>query len=322
MTNANGLLYNVMAIPHICERNALAYARKREEIVTDEKCRKIRRIYEIFVALWTGLVGALFIAQVWSIYGSAESEPYTTEIIRKKFSQISVFVWIWLIAVLLGGVGSLLFPEEKPRLKAYISPQKTLLRLKGLLPEYGEHWTALYRRQRIRCVVYAVVGVFCALALALCGTWLLQKNYVPVRDSAFFQEGDGVSDRLLRMLPWALLAVAAVAATAVYRSISLQKDCAYVKAQIAASKRQTNTEAYAAAPEEKGAQRAKRFYAMEKAHAEKKKTRRANERLAAITRIVLGVCAIALIVVGVANGGMTDVFDKAVKICTQCIGLG
>ncbi len=32
--------------------------------------------------------------------------------------------------------------------------------------------------------------------------------------------------------------------------------------------------------------------------------------------------ALALIVLGVLNGGLRDVFVKAANICTECIGLG
>ena len=39
-------------------------------------------------------------------------------------------------------------------------------------------------------------------------------------------------------------------------------------------------------------------------------------------RTVLLVAAIVLIVAGVFNGSARDVFGKAVKICTECIGLG
>jgi hypothetical protein len=41
-----------------------------------------------------------------------------------------------------------------------------------------------------------------------------------------------------------------------------------------------------------------------------------------IVRGVLLAAGIALIVVGIVNGGMADVFEKARNICTQCIGLG
>lgn len=41
-----------------------------------------------------------------------------------------------------------------------------------------------------------------------------------------------------------------------------------------------------------------------------------------IIKCVLVAAAIVLIVLGVINGGIGDVFGKAVRICTECIGLG
>ena len=41
-----------------------------------------------------------------------------------------------------------------------------------------------------------------------------------------------------------------------------------------------------------------------------------------VLRIFVLIIAICLIGFGIANGGMTDVLSKAVKICTECIGLG
>ena len=39
-------------------------------------------------------------------------------------------------------------------------------------------------------------------------------------------------------------------------------------------------------------------------------------------RVGVAVVGVVLVVVGILNGGMQDVFAKAVKICTECIGLG
>ena len=39
-------------------------------------------------------------------------------------------------------------------------------------------------------------------------------------------------------------------------------------------------------------------------------------------RMVLLAAAVVLIVVGIFNGSARDVFGKAVKICTECVGLG
>lgn len=41
-----------------------------------------------------------------------------------------------------------------------------------------------------------------------------------------------------------------------------------------------------------------------------------------VIRAVLITAAVLLIVFGVLNGGARDVMTKAVKICSECIGLG
>ncbi|MBE6675756.1 MAG: thioredoxin [Clostridia bacterium] len=41
-----------------------------------------------------------------------------------------------------------------------------------------------------------------------------------------------------------------------------------------------------------------------------------------VVRSVLIAAAVLMIVFGIFNGGMHDVLQKAIKICTECIGLG
>ena len=48
----------------------------------------------------------------------------------------------------------------------------------------------------------------------------------------------------------------------------------------------------------------------------------APHRNAGIARLFLYIVAIICILVGVSNGGLFDVFVKAINICTECIGLG
>lgn len=47
-----------------------------------------------------------------------------------------------------------------------------------------------------------------------------------------------------------------------------------------------------------------------------------NEKFIFSVRICVFSLAVVFIVLGVLNGGHEDVFDKAVKICMECIGLG
>lgn len=56
-----------------------------------------------------------------------------------------------------------------------------------------------------------------------------------------------------------------------------------------------------------------------------RKYRRAPEKTAkskTAQRTVIFAFSILLIVLGIMNGGLKDVFIKAVNICTECIGLG
>lgn len=41
-----------------------------------------------------------------------------------------------------------------------------------------------------------------------------------------------------------------------------------------------------------------------------------------VIRVVLCAVAVLLIVFGILNGGARDVLAKAVKICSECIGIG
>jgi hypothetical protein len=45
-------------------------------------------------------------------------------------------------------------------------------------------------------------------------------------------------------------------------------------------------------------------------------------RAKAAARVSVLVLAFTLIAAGILNGGLYDVFVKAVNICTECIGLG
>ena len=47
-----------------------------------------------------------------------------------------------------------------------------------------------------------------------------------------------------------------------------------------------------------------------------------HEKPIMIARICLLVLGVAFIIWGILNGGMHDVFVKAINICTECIGLG
>jgi hypothetical protein len=62
----------------------------------------------------------------------------------------------------------------------------------------------------------------------------------------------------------------------------------------------------------------------EKIRFEKQQGRRPKKLGWLVWTLRIGLCAAAvvLILIGISNGGMVDVYEKAKNICTQCIGLG
>lgn len=47
-----------------------------------------------------------------------------------------------------------------------------------------------------------------------------------------------------------------------------------------------------------------------------------KDRMHLVIKIVILAAAAALIIAGIATGGMRDIFIKASNICSECIGLG
>jgi hypothetical protein len=258
----------------------------------------------------TAIVGALFILQAWSIFLSGENSPYTAEIIHEKFRQIAIPFWFWVAAVIFGGVLAYRFPEEEKIGKAQADLRKNLYHLKGRLPQNEGGRYALNKENRFRIVVLAVCIALCVLFGIIALLYLLNKNYTPLFSAEIFTENNGAADRLVRGLPWCLAAliVGMIAVELIKRS--LKRETAAVKKQIAENAK-------------KG---------VKPAQAQKKNSvwKTLCLKYPVLTSkwwkigLQAGLCVLALvlIVVGICNGGMLDVYDKARKICTQCIGLG
>lgn len=99
------------------------------------------------------------------------------------------------------------------------------------------------------------------------------------------------------VLPWAALGIAVLMISAVLQEKSMQREIACAKEQIRLEKENGEKPA----PGSTGKRASGSFRAL---------------------RAALLVLAIVLIAAGISNGSARDVFGKAVKICTECVGLG
>lgn len=288
------------------EKNGLPL---KEKGMAENKGKKIRFIYGIGLAALTVIVGALFILQVCSIYSSSPESPYTVESISAHFNQIAIPVWLWVAAVVGNIVLSFVFPEEEEAPKAEVGIEVKLNRLRKRLPENAVGVSAINAKRRSRVWAAIACGAFVAAAIALCLFHLLNENYTPMIGEDFFPGGRALADRLVRSVPWIIDGFLLCIVVTEFFEKSQEEELALTKTAIAESAKQGIKATAGKTQEKKG------FFRAIGAFFE-------SEQVTSVLRILFAVAGIALVVVGIFNGGMHDMLQKAINICTQCIGLG
>ncbi len=284
--------------------------------------RKVRSAYAVFLSIFTVVVGGLFIMQTWRIYTSVAQSPFSAESIQKYFRQIAVPVWLWVAAVVGGGVLSYVFKEEKTRPKAYVDVRVSLRRVKTRLPMAGYSSEALKtqkQEENFRMYTAILCGVTAIILGAFALLILLNVHYVPWITRAFFAQHEGLVDRLFQTALFTLLALGALAAGSVLTERSYKRERQTYIDILAEAKKAPKGE------ETKESQPAKAqggFSALLEKIACWKKSSSLKEEVVFVVRIGVAVVGVAFFVWGICNGGMADVFLKAINICTQCIGLG
>ena len=204
---------------------------------------------------------------------------------------------ILCVDTLVGGILlALLLPLAPERTRAKDTEEASLRRLTARLGG-----TAAPREPRLRHIFRAVT----ALLIILSGIYPTLCLAVSSRFGLADLNGDVIR---------AVIPVLAATAVALLLSVLCSYLClASVKREAEACKRLLAMRAESPVAPVEGALGGSRRQPLSE---EKKKT---------VTRIVQGVLlalAVALILLGVLNGGIDDVLGKAVRICTECIGLG
>ncbi|MBQ9117113.1 MAG: hypothetical protein IJY04_08820 [Clostridia bacterium] len=290
--------------------------------MTEKKIELIKRICGIALSVLIVLTGICFITVCLKIYGSGSS-PFTVESISRGFSSIAAVVWICVAAILLRGAFGLIFPDSEKKLRADKDDERTL---RGLMARYtvkegtdaaGEV-NALRKKRGLIKLVTSIICVICAL-LPL--PWALNTD----RYTLEALTGNRVIiETVILVAAFTAVALAACAVAVVLMGRSRSRELAVIKAALASgdavkldpSVNQTEAAENAEARET----------AAEKGRASVLRAPKAvinwcSEHVGAVRIAVLAV-GVVFLVLGTLNGGMGDVLHKAIKICTECIGLG
>ncbi len=268
--------------------------------MSEKTVKRIRFISALVMSALAVIAGLLFICSAIAIYQSGD-QPYTPVSIAEKFRKIAIPAALFVIWAVGGGILSIALPLPEKRIKGEADPAVTLLRISQRvdmhsLPAQLAQGAAHERKKRkllLICTVFLYV-ISSAAALVY-----------------LFLPGSFASDDFNRDILKATLTVSACmalpfAASVVYVFIarkSMQKEIRYLKQALAAQKTSP-------APVQNEVSGAAAWF---------KKNSSVMLTAARCSLLLIGA---VLVLLGVFNGGADDVLGKAIKICTECIGLG
>lgn len=274
--------------------------------MTNTKARLLKSVYNVTFSVLTVIVGALFIWQVWSMYLSAGNKPaYSVERIATYFGQISAPVFCWLVSLLGNILLDLIFPDPTQKVKAYVDTTERLRNMQKRLPkDYDTSKIDVW--DGLRTAFWVLTFAECIFTAILALSHLFNENYIPIRTSAFFTEHHAVVDRLAFILILSLSCAVSVIIANGIDVLATKKQTALLQKAFVENKGKLLP------PAQNNVCKCKA--AMEKFFESK--------AFILSTRITIAVIGVVFVIWGICNGGLISVLDKAINICTQCIGLG
>ena len=261
----------------------------------DDIIQKIHFGYGIFLAAVVLALGVCFAVSCLNIYNGGGSTPFTKESITEHFNKIAVPTYISIAALIIGAIISLVMPSEDAALGKIYNPYAPLRSLGKRLKLSDcdtEIALGIEKERKFRLIV-TVSGA--SLSAILFGAALLFS----LDFSRFLAEdvNGEVLGSVLISLPLSLGALVSLFAMAMINSSSATRELDLTKLSITKNKEALGEKA-------------------------EKKPSYNKDLIINAVRLAVLILGILFVILGIANGGMEQVLGKAVRICTECIGLG
>ena len=273
--------------------------------LNDKVQKRIHLIYGIVLSAMLALIGVLFIVSCYSIYKSG-SDPFTRKSIGEAFARIAVPVYLTLALVVIGGAIDVIMPREAKKLTGIRSPKTQVSKLAQRVDVTSapEDLAAKITKERgLRSLLTKIRLSLFVLSATLPLIYLLNPDNFPAVSGEYNSEIlHGMLFYLVCLIPLTAFEIAWV----IISDASYLRENEALKASLKAG-----------AQKDGDSEELKtRFATVKEYLKENEKPIKLGVRIA-----VLG-CAALFIVLGIFNGGMADVLNKAINICTECIGLG
>ena len=260
--------------------------------MTEKNIKRIHLLYGLVLSCLLLITGACLITACLSIYGSGD-RPFSRESVALAFGRISIPVYLCLGGIVGGMILSLVLPLPTSKKQARLDRRDTLKRLLGRLEEEALEPEAQKRladeralRKTLRTICIAI-SVLCAATAAI---------YVcnPSNYTLENLNGDILTAAIVTVGFFALAFAVCFACTALSHS-SVARELEAVKEALKTAPRKDAAKPSAKAP---------------------------SPRLVWAIRGAILLVGVLFLLLGIFNGGAEDVLGKAIRICTECIGLG
>lgn len=258
------------------------------------------KIITVALSVVAVIVGALYIAAACHIFYTGGDDPYSRERVGEYLAHLIIPS---LLLIIYAVISAVICAGKEEKLKAEGSASYALARAKKKNPTYtlDENTRAIASAESRRRLIYK--SVTAAVTVLLLGAALIfALNRSQYKNVELTNEVVGA---LSAVLPLAASAIGMLAVCSYLCESSSRRE---LSAHLLAVKEKRFSSSKA--PEKSLPEKALSFF------------ERNDKKVTLILRIVIGVCAAALIIFGALAGGMADVLAKAIKICTECIGLG
>ena len=273
--------------------------------LNDKVQKRIHLVYGLVLSAMLALIGVLFIVSCYSIYKSG-SDPFTRDSVGEAFARIAAPVYLTLALIVMGGAIDVIMPREVKKLTGIRSPKTQVSKLAekvDVTAAPAELSAKIAKERGLRSLLTKIRLALFILSATLPLIYLLNPDNFPAVSGEYNSEIlHGMLFYLVCLIPLAAFEIAWV----------IVSDASYLRENDA-----LKAALKAGAHKDAGTEELKtRLGSVMEYLKENEKPIKLGVRIA-----VLG-CAVLFIVLGIFNGGMADVLNKAINICTECIGLG
>lgn len=265
-------------------------------LMSEKNKKLIYLIYGIVQSVLLVLCGVCLMIACLSIYDGGEG-TFSRGAVAVQFKRFMIPIILCVTGLVAGMVLSLILPREPQRIKGEHDVKATISRLSSRVDKEkcpSKITELIKREQNLRWGLKLLATAICIVVAIPCLAYLLNL-------SNFDDIGEGLTEDILGtmafVLPAAIEGLAAWTVVVFACRASFNRELILIKGAIKVAPMQRKAKAEIAVKDN-------------------------QKRKMWIIRGAVLLVALVFIIVGIFNGGMKDVLEKAIRICTECIGLG